>query len=169
MNSAAASLPEGRTAMAGISPGDPPGGRSARRRRRRELIAAAAALAVVLAVVMAGCGSRGSPGTRASPAPVSTSPAPSPTGTAARLHRLTDQELRAWAAALPKGPVPDVPTLAGRQGHYLLVDRGHRVPVPAGVGQLYLWLRTPYGLVTPLLGDNQAGVGYSDQYWGSHI
>jgi hypothetical protein len=115
---------------------------------------------------MAGCGSRGSPGTQASPTPVSTSPAPSPTGTAARLHRLTDQELRAWAAALPQGPAPDVPTLAGRQGHYLLVDRGHRVPVPADAAQLYLWWRTPYGLVTPLLA---AGVGYSDDYWGSYI
>jgi len=146
--------------MAGISPGDSLGRRSAR--RRREIIAAAAALAVVLAVVMAGCGSRGSPGARASPAP-------SQTGTAGRLHKLTDQELRAWAAALPEGPVPDVPTLAGRPGHYLLVDRGHRVPVPAGVGQLYVWWRTPYGLVTPLLGDNQIGVGCSDQYWGSHI
>ena len=154
--------------MAGISPGDLPGGRSARRRRRREIIAAAAALAVVLAV-MAGCGGRGSPNTRSPSAPVSTSPAPSPTGTATRPHGITDQELRAWAAALPQGPVPDVPTLAGRPGHYLLVDRGHRVPVPAGVGQLYLWWRTPYGLVTPLLGDNQAGVGYSDDYWGSHI
>ena len=154
--------------MAGISPGDLPGGRSARRRRRREIIAVAAALAVVLAV-MAGCGGRGSPSTRSPSAPVSTSPAPSPTGTATRPHGITDQELRAWAAALPQGPVPDVPTLAGRPGHYLLVDRGHRVPVPAGVGQLYLWWRTPYGLVTPLLGDNQAGAGYSDDYWGSHI
>ena len=121
--------------MAGISPGNLPGGRSARRRRRREIIAAAAALAVVLAV-MAGCGGRGSPNTRSPSAPVSTSPAPSPTGTATRPHGITDQELRAWAAALPQGPVPDVPTLAGRPGHYLLVDRGHRVPVPAGVGQL---------------------------------
>lgn len=155
--------------MTGISPGDPPGGRFARGRRRREVIAAAAALAIVLAVVMACCGSQGSPGTRASPAPSSASPTPSPTGTAGRLHRLTDRELRAWAAALPRGPVPDVPTLAGRQGHYLLVDRGRRVPVPAGVGQLYVWWRTPYGLVTPLLGDNQAGAGYSDDYWGSHI
>jgi len=152
--------------MAGISPGDPPGGRSARRRRRRALIAAAAALAVVFAVLMTGCGSRGSPGTQASPAPASTSPTPSPTGLAARLHKLTDQELRAWAAALPKGPVPDVPTLTGRQGHFLLVDRGHRVPVPADAGQLYVWWRTPYGLVTPLLA---AGVGYSDDYWGSYI
>ena len=155
--------------MAGISPGNLPGDRPARRPGRRNVIAAAAALAVVLAVVMAGCGSQGSPGTRASSAPVSTSSAPSPTGTAARLHRLTDQELRAWAAALPKGPVPDVPTLAGRQGHYLLVNDGHRVPVPVSVGQLYVWWRTPYGLVTPLLGDNQVGVGYSDQYWGSYI
>jgi hypothetical protein len=153
--------------MTGMSSGDLPGGRFGR--RRREIIAAAAALAVVLAVVMAGCGSQGSPGTRASPASSSASPAPSPTGTAGRLHRLTDRELRAWAAARPRGPVPDVPALAGRQGHYLLVDRGRRVPVPAGAGQLYVWWRTPYGLVTPLLGDNQAGVGYSDDYWGSHI
>jgi len=152
--------------VAGISPGDPPGGRSARRRRRRALIAAAAALAVVFAVVMTGCGSRGSPDTQASPAPASTSPTPSPTGPAARLHELIDQELRAWAAALPKGPVPDVPTLTGRQGPFLLVDRGHRVPVPADAGQLYVWWRTPYGLVTPLLA---AGVGYSDDYWGSYI
>ena len=152
--------------MPGVSPGDPPGGRSARRRSRRAFIAAAAALAVVFAVVMTGCGSRGSPGTQASPAPASTSPTPSPTGLAARLHKLTDQELRAWAAALPKGPVPDVPTLTGRQGHFLLVDRGHRVPVPADAGQLYVWWRTPYGLVTPLLA---AGVGYSDDYWGSYI
>ncbi len=68
--------------MAGISPGDPPGGRSARRRRRRALIAAAAALAVVFAVVMTGCGSRGSPGTQASSAPSSA-------GAAARQSRLT--------------------------------------------------------------------------------
>ena len=80
--------------MAGMSPGDPLGGRSARRRRRREIVAAAAALAVVLAV-MAGCGGRGSPITRAPSAPVSTSPAPSPTGTATRPHGITDQELRA--------------------------------------------------------------------------
>jgi hypothetical protein len=118
---------------------------------------------------MAGCGSRGSPGTQASPAPVSTSPGPSPTGTATRPHKITDQELRAWAAALLKGPMPDVPTLSGLPGHYLLVDRGHRVPLPAGVGQLVYWSRTPYGLVAWLLGGDVAGGGYSDQYFPSYI
>ena len=153
--------------MAGISPGNPPRGCPTRRRRRRELIAAAAALAVVVAVVMAGCG-RGSPNTTAPPAPVSTSPAPSPTGTAAIPHKLTDQELRAWAATLPKGPVPDVPTLSGRQGHFQLVDRGHRVPVPSGAIQLYPGSRTPYGLVVALIATEPAG-GYSDQYFPSYL
>ena len=84
----------GRRWLASV-PVTPPGGRAARRRTRQELIAAAAALAAVLAVVMAGCSSRGSPNTQASPAPVSTSPTPSPTGTATRPHKITDQELRA--------------------------------------------------------------------------
>ena len=57
----------GRRWLASV-PVTPPGGRAARRRRRQELIAAAAALAAVLAVVMAGCSSRGSPNTQASPA-----------------------------------------------------------------------------------------------------
>ena len=153
--------------MAGISPGNPPGDRPARRRRRRNVIAAAAVLAVVLATVMAGCG-RGLPSTQAPPAPVSTSPAPSPTGSAAMPHRLTDRELRAWAATLPKGPMPDVPTLSGRQGHFLLVDRGHRVPVPAGAIQLFSLPRTPYGLVVTLWTTEQAD-GYSDQYIPSYI
>jgi hypothetical protein len=154
--------------MAGISTGNPPGGRAARRRRRQELIAAAAALAAALAVVMAGCSSRGSPTTQASPAPVSTSPTPSPTGTATRPHKITDQELRAWVATLPKGPMPDVPTLSGRQGHFLLVERGHRVPVPADAGQLVYWSRTPYGLVAGLMAEGQVG-GYSDQYRPAYI
>jgi hypothetical protein len=153
--------------MAGISPGNSPGDRPARRRRRRELLAAAAVPAVGLAVVMAGC-SRGSPNTQAPPASVSTSPAPSPTGSAATPHRLTDQELRAWAATLPKGPMPDVPTLSGRQGHFLLVDRGYRVPVPAGAVQLSYWSRTAHGLVVTLWTTEQAD-GYSDQYFPSYI
>jgi hypothetical protein len=37
-----------------------------------------------------------------------------------------------------------------------------RVPVPADVGQLYNWSRTPYGLVVTLWTTGQAG-GYSDQ------
>lgn len=153
--------------MAGISPGNPPGDRPARRPGHRKLIAVAAAVAVVLAV-MAGCG-QGSPSTQARPPRVSTSPAPSSAGTATRPHGITDQELRAWAAALPKGPAPDVPTLSGRPGHLLLVDRGHRVPLPYGAGQLASWWRTPYGLVAWLSADHVVGSACSDQYLGSYV
>ena len=141
--------------MARIGPAGP--------RTFRKLIAAAA----VLAAVVAGCGRQVSPNAQTSPRPA---PTPSPTGTAARPPTLTDQELRAWAAALPRGPMPDVPTLAGSQGHFLLVDRGHRVPLPADVGasQLISWGRTPYGLVAWLLAKGPAD-GYSDQYLGSYI
>ena len=153
--------------MAGISPRNPTSDRPARRHRRRNIIAAAAALVVVLAAVVVGC-TRGSPNAQAPPAPVSTSPAPSPTGTAAMPHKLTDQDLRAWAATLPRAAMPDVPTLSGRQGHFLLAERGHRVPVPADTIQLYNWSRTPYGLVAPLWTAEQVG-GYSDQYVMSYL
>jgi hypothetical protein len=147
--------------MAAPGPGNSPVGRLTR--RCPDVIAAGAALVIVL-LVMAGCGSRG-PATHASSAPVSTSP---PKGSAAMPPRLTDRELRAWAATLPRGPMPDVPTLSGRQGHVLLADRGHRVQVPAASEQLYSWSRTPFGLVAPLLTDERAG-GYSDQYFPSYI
>ena len=154
--------------MAGIGPSDPPGGRPARRRRRRNIIAAAAAVAVVLAVVMAGCGSRGSPNAKAPSARVSTSPVPSPAGTAGMPRKLTDRELRAWAATLPRGPMPDVPALSGRQGHFLLVDRGHRVPLPASTIQLVSWSRTAHGLVAALWTEERV-FGYSDQYVMSYL
>ncbi len=154
--------------MAGISPSKPPSDRPTRRHRCRNVIAAAAAPVVVVLTVVVVASTRGSQHTEAPPAPVSTSPTPSPTGSASAPRTLTDQDLRAWAATLPKAPMPDVPTLSGRQGHFLLAERGHRVPVPADTIQLSYWSRTPLGLVATLMTANQVG-GYSDQYVVSYL
>ena len=80
---------------------------------------------------------------------------------------LTDDQLRAWVATLPEGPPPDISTLAGQPGSYLLVERGQRVPVPADTYEMVA-SRTPHGLVAWLLTTDQAN-GYTDDYFVSYV
>jgi zinc-binding alcohol dehydrogenase family protein len=120
--------------MAGISPGNPPGDRPVPA-RAPETHAAAAAVAVVLAV-MAGCG-QGSPSTQTRPPRVSTSPAPSSASRATRPHGITDQELRAWAAALPWARRPTSRPYPGGRATCCssTVDTGSRCPTAPASAQ----------------------------------
>ena len=85
---------------------------------------------------------------------------------AAQDHRPGAESLGGNPAQGSDAGRPD-PIRAG-QGHFLLVERGHRVPVPADAGQLVYWSRTPYGLVAGLMAEGQVG-GYSDQYGPAYI
>lgn len=87
-----------------------------------------------------------------------------PTSTATPL---TDDQLEAWVATLPEGSPPDIATLSGQPGGYLLVDRGRRVPLPADAFQMFA-SRTPHGLVARLLATEQAAA-YTDDYIVSYL
>jgi hypothetical protein len=105
-----------------------------------------------------------SAGVSASAARTSTTVTLAPTSIA---EPLSDEQLKAWIATLPEGPMPDVATLSGQYGPYRLVEHGLRVAVPADTFQL-IGTRTPQGLVAWLLTADQAN-GYTDAYFVSYV
>jgi len=138
-------------------------------------VIAAVATVIVMFWAAACAGGPQPPGRTSGPTSSATSASTSTSGPSTRVilaptsaaAPISDEELRVWIATLPEGPMPDVPTLSGHSGSYVLVEHGLRVAVPADTLELF-GMRTPLGLVAWLLTADQAN-GYTDDYFVSYL
>jgi hypothetical protein len=134
----------------------------------RRAVAAVAVVVVMLWVAACADGGRspgGATGATSTSAVRTSAPVSlAPTSIAAPI---SDDQLKAWIATLPEGPIPDVPTLSGPPHRNLLVEHGLRVALPSDAFQLF-GMRTPHGLVAWVLTGDQAN-GYTDDYFVSYL